>query len=111
MGEMIDKAWRSAAGKLAARLGTDKNHAQAHRNPWWRAASSMVVGWGIRLSRPPAKGNMRVVEKPDWKSFARWAMGNLAMKANRARKSDWYLWATRRVSGGSRYIPKSKRDW
>jgi hypothetical protein len=103
--------WRAAAADMVNRLGADRYNGLMLAHPWSRAAHSMVVGWRIRLSQPPAKGNARVVARPTWKVFARLAAKIAARTANRARKSDWYLWATRRVSGGHGYIRKSKRNW
>jgi len=103
--------WRRSASGLISRLCTDRHNARILGNPWSRAAHSMVQGWRIRLSRPPAKGNSRVTARPTWRVFARLASGIAATKANHARRSDWHLWATRRVTAGSRYIPKGKRQW
>ena len=103
--------WRAAAADMASRLRTDRHNGLMLAHPWSRAAHSMVAGWRIRLSQPPAKGNGRVTARPTWKVFARLAARIAAAMANHARRSDWRLWASRRVSGGSRYIPKSKRNW
>ena len=103
--------WRAAAGDLAMRLRADRANGLKLADPWSRAADCMVVGWRIRLSQPPLKGNVRTAARPTWKVFARLAAGIAAKMANHARRSDWYLWATRRVASGIRYIPKSKRNW
>jgi len=103
--------WRVAAADLLMRLRVDRYNGLMLAHPWSRAAHSMVAGWRIRLSQPPAKGNGRVTARPTWKVFARLAARIAAAMANHARRSDWRLWASRRVSGGSRYIPKSKRNW
>ncbi|MEX0718368.1 MAG: hypothetical protein WD066_17365 [Planctomycetaceae bacterium] len=103
--------WRAAAGALVARLGVDYRNHRMLQDPWSRAAHSMVQGWRIRLSRPPAKGTGRRTPRPTWRVFARLAAGIAATRAHYARKSDWHLWANRRVTGGSRYIPKSRRTW
>jgi hypothetical protein len=104
--------WRAAAADMVNRLKADRYNGLMLAHPWSRAANSMVTGWRIRLSQPPAKGNARVTARPTWKVFARLAAKIAARMAYRARKSDWYLWATRRVAGhGIRYIPKSKRNW
>jgi hypothetical protein len=103
--------WRTAAYDMANRLRADWYNGLMLACPWSRAAHSMVQGWRIRLSRPPAKGNARVTARPTWKVFARLAVGILATKANHAKRSDWHRWAAARVGGGSRYIPKSKRSW
>jgi len=105
------QSWRAAAADMVMRLRVDLRNAQMLARPWSRAAHSMVQGWRIRLSRPPAKGNARVTARPTWTVFARLAVGILATKANHAKRSDWHLWATRRVTAGSRYIRKSKRSW
>ena len=105
------KLWRRAASRMASRLNADLYNARILRDPWSRAAHSMVQGWRIRLSRPPAKGNARVAPRPTWKVFAQRGVGILASKKNHARKSDWYLWASRRRAPGSRYIPKRDRSW
>jgi len=103
--------WRAAAVDMANRLRTDRYNGLMLAHPWSRAANSMVTGWRIRLSQPPAKGNARVTARPTWEVFARLAAKIAARKAHHARRSDWYLWATRRVASGIRYIPKSKRTW
>jgi len=103
--------WRWPAGKLASRLRTDWRNARMLRDPWSRAAHSMVQGWRIRLSRPPANGDSPVAPRPTWKKFARLATGIAATRVSHARRTDWHLWATRRISGGSRYIPKARRKW
>jgi hypothetical protein len=104
-------AWRRVAGEMASRLRTDMANDLRRLDPWAMAAVSMVNGWQIRLSRPPAKGNARVAPRPTWKVFAQRGVGILARKKNRACKSDWYLWASRRKAPGSRYIPKRDRRW
>ena len=103
--------WRASAGDLAMRLRVDRANGLMLANPWSRAAHCMVAGWRIRLSQPPLKGTVRTAARPTWKVFARLAVRIVAGKAIHARRSDWHLWATRRVSGGIRYIPKSKRNW
>ena len=103
--------WRVAAADLLMRLRVDRYNGLMLAHPWSRAANSMVTGWRIRLSQPPAKGNGRVTARPTWMVFACLAARIAATTANHARRSDWYLWATRRVSGGSRYIPKRERTW
>ena len=103
--------WRAAAADLLMRLRVDRYNGLMLADPWSRAADSMVTGWRIRLSHPPLKGNVRTAARPTWKVFARLAARIAAAMANHARRSDWRLWASRRVSGGSRYIPKSKRNW
>jgi hypothetical protein len=103
--------WRRMAPKLVGQLLADRRAATIARYPWPRAAHSMVQGWRIRLSRPPAKETAPVAGRATWKEFARWAAGVAATKASHARRSDWHLWATRRASGGSRYIPKGQRTW
>ena len=103
--------WRRQAGQLASRLKTDWKNGLMLRSRWPRAAHSMVQGWRIRISRPPAKGTQIAPPKETWKQFARSAMSVAATRASHAKRSDWHLWATRRVSGGSRYIPKAKRTW
>ena len=105
------QAWRRSAGALVSRLRTDRHNSQLLRDPWSRAAHSMVNGWRIRLSRPPAKGNARVAPRPTWKEFARRGVGILASKRHYARKSDWRRWAQNRTTAGSRYIPKRERQW
>jgi len=104
-------AWRRATGRLIGRWKTDLNNGRMLRDPWSRAAHSMVQAWRIRLSRPPAKGNARVAPRPTWKIFAQRGVGILASKKHHARKSDWQLWASRRRAPGSRYIPKRDRKW
>ncbi|MBL7133990.1 MAG: hypothetical protein ISS78_07830 [Phycisphaerae bacterium] len=104
------KPWRAAACDMANRLRADWYNGLILAHPWSRAAHSMVQGWRIRLSRPPAKGNAHMTSRPTWRSFALLAAGIARTKANHARKSDWHLWATRRVTAGGRYIPKSKRS-
>ncbi len=104
-------AWKARASELVSRLRTDHHNGLMLRDPWSRAAHCMVQGWRIRLSRPPAKGNARATPRPTWRVFARLAVGIAATRANHARRSDWHLWATRRVSAGSRYVPKRKRSW
>jgi len=103
--------WRTAAADLVMRLSVDRYNGLMLAHPWSRAANSMVTGWRIRLSQPPLKGNARVAARPTWRVFARLAAKIAANMAKRARRSDWYLWATRRVASGIRYIPKSKRTW
>jgi len=103
--------WRRAAGRMASRLKIDLGNGRMLHDPWSRAAHSMVQGWRIRLSRPPAKGNRRVAPRPTWKTFAQRGVGVLAPKKNHAAKCQWKLWANRRVTAGSRYISKSKRTW
>lgn len=103
------KVWRVIVPDLIQRLGVDWRNARILAHPWSRAAHSMVQGWRIRLSRPLAKGNARVTDRPTWQSFARLAVGIVAKMANRARQGDWHRWAKNRVSGGSRYIPKKDR--
>ena len=105
------RAWRRAAGRMISRLRTDVANDLRRLDPWAMAAISMVEGWRIRLSRPPAKGNARIAPRPTWKAFARRGVGILASKKNHARRSDWHLWASRRRTPGSRYIPKRDRDW
>ena len=102
-------SWRAAAPKLVSRLGTDRYNAQILSHPWSRAAHSMVQGWGIRLSRPPARGDTRTAIATTWREFARRAVSVAASKANHARKSNWHRWAQYKVSAGSRYIPKGMR--
>ena len=104
-------AWRCAAGQLASRLRADLANGVMLSAPWSRAAHSMVQGWRIRLSRPPAKGNASVAPRPTWKVFAQRAVGILTSKKSHARRSDWHLWASRRKAPGSRYIPKRDRRW
>jgi len=96
---------------MATRLRVDWYNGLMLAHPWSRAAHSMVQGWRIRLSRPPARVNTRMLNRPNWVTFARLAVGIVATKANHARMSDWHLWANRRVSPGSRYIPKRNRNW
>ena len=103
--------WRAAAYDMANRLRADWYNGLMLVHPWSRAAHSMVVGWRIRLSQPPAKGNARVTARPTWRVFARLAVGILAAKARQARRSDWHWWAAYRVTAGSRYIPKGNRNW
>jgi hypothetical protein len=105
------QAWRRVASKLVGRLAADKSNGLMLADPWSRAAHSMVQGWQIRLSRPPLKNNVRMTTRPTWEVFARLAVGILASKAWQARKSEWRLWASRRVSGGCRYTPKRDRRW
>lgn len=105
------QAWRPVIPQLVSRLRTDMRNALMLADPWSRAAHSMVQGWAIRLSRPPAQGNARRLARPTWATFARLAAAIAATKANHARESAWRLWASRRVSGGSRYIPKRDRHW
>ena len=105
------QAWRRSVPQLVSRLKTDRHNALMLADPWSRAAHSMVQGWRIRLSRPPAKGSARRLARPTWAEFARLAVSTAATKANHARESDWHLWASRRVSGGSRYVPKRDRHW
>ncbi|MBN1341566.1 MAG: hypothetical protein JXQ73_02750 [Phycisphaerae bacterium] len=104
-------AWRRAAGRMTSRLRTDMVNDLRRLDPWAMAAISMVNGWQIRLSRPPAKGNARVATRPTWRVFAQRSVGILAYKGHHARKSDWHLWASRRRAPGSRYIPKRDRSW
>jgi len=99
------EAWKKAASGLIRCLGADRYNDRMLGQPWSRSAHTMVQGWRIRLSRPPARGNAPVVKRPTWRVFARLAAGIAATMANHARRSDWHLWATRRISGGSRYIP------
>ncbi len=103
--------WQKVIGRLRYNLNNDLRNGRMLMAPWSRAAHSMAKGWQIRMSRPPAKGNVKVTPRPTWKVFARLAAAILACKKNHAQKSPWYLWATRRASGGSRYIRKSKRTW
>ena len=103
--------WRAAAYDMANRLRADWYNGLMLVHPWSRAAHSMVVGWRIRLSQPPAKGNARVTARPTWRVFARLAVGIAAVAANQARRSNWQWWAAYRVSGGIRYIPKRDRRW
>lgn len=104
--------WRKMASKLVEWFSADYRNALILKHPWSRAAHSMVQGWGIRLSRQPAKGNARVVtDRPTWRVFARLAAGIAATKANHAKRNDWQRWVNNRVSCGSRYIPKDKRAW
>ena len=105
------KLWRRAAGHLASRLRTDLVNDLMRCDPWSMAAMSMVQGWRIRLSRPPAKGNRRVAARPTWRVFAQRGVAILVTKKNHAKRSAWHLWASRRVTAGSRYIRKSKRTW
>lgn len=109
--DAMTQTWRRPAGQMIRNFGGDVWNGRTLTYPWSRAAHSMVNGWRIRLSRPPAKGNARVTPRPTWEVFARLAVGLVATKANHARRSDWHLWASRRVTAGSRYIPKSKRTW
>lgn len=111
METVTSQAWQRSVNGLISRLRTDRRNARILGDPWSRAAHSMVQGWRIRLSRSPAKGNSRVIARPTWRVFARLAMGIATTKANHARRSDWHLWATRRVTAGSRYIPKRTRKW
>jgi hypothetical protein len=104
-------AWQRAAGRMAGRLRTDMANDLRRLDPWAMAAISMVEGWRIRLSRPPAKGNARVAPRPTWKVFAQRGVGILASKNSHARRNDWHLWASRRRAPGSRYIPKRDRRW
>lgn len=103
-------SWNRAAANLVARLGADKRNARILAAPWPRAAHSMVQGWGIRLSRPPATGKAQPAPRPTWRVFAQRATAVAQTRATHAQRSDWHLWATRRVSGGSRYIPKRNRQ-
>jgi len=103
--------WQKCATLLVWRLKTDRRNALILNDPWSRAIHSMVNGWRIRLSRPPAKGNTKESPRPTWLVFVRLGIGILLSKKSHARRSDWKLWATRRVSGGQRYIPKAKRIW
>jgi len=103
--------WRRAAGRMASRLRTDMANDLRHLYPWAMAAISMVNGWQIRLSRPPATGNVRVAPRPTWKVFAQRGVGILASKKSHARRSEWHRWASRRRAPGSRYIPKRDRSW
>ena len=105
------KPWRAAACDMANRLRADWYNGLILAHPWSRAAHSMVQGWRIRLSRPPAKGNAPVAPRPTWREFARRGAGILASKKHRAGKSDWHRWAKNRRTAGSRYIPKGKRQW
>lgn len=108
---VVTQTWQRAASQMIRNFDGDVWNGRMLKNPWSRAAHSMVNGWRIRLSRPPAKGNARVTARPTWKVFARLAVGIVATKANHARRSDWHQWASRRVTAGSRYIPKNKRTW
>ncbi|NLW84467.1 MAG: hypothetical protein GXY41_08735 [Phycisphaerae bacterium] len=103
--------WQKSAAPLVSRLKTDRRNALILEDPWSRAIHSMVNGWRIRLSRPPAKGNAKESPRPTWLVFARRGVGILISKKNHANQSDWKLWATRRMTAGSRYIPKAKRSW
>jgi len=83
------QVWRRSASNLAKRLHTDWRNSRILHDPWSRIAHSMVQGWRIRLSRPPAKGNARVTDRPTWQVFARLAVGIVAKTASRARQNDW----------------------
>jgi hypothetical protein len=102
-------AWRRVARRMIGRWKVDLNNGRMLHDPWSRAAHSMVQAWRIRLSRPPAKGNARVAPRPTWTVFAQRGVGILASKKNHASRSDWHLWASRRRTPGSRYIPKRDR--
>ena len=103
--------WQKCAGRLDNLLNADMRNARILKDPWSRAAHTMVNGWRIRLSRPPAKGNVKVAPRPTWEVFASRGVGILSSKKYHAKQSDWKLWASRRMTAGSRYIPKTKRDW
>jgi hypothetical protein len=103
--------WQRRAGQLVRLLKLDLHNGLMLKDRWGRSAHSMVNGWRIRLSRPPAKGNVKVAQRTTWKEFALRGTGILSTKKIRAKKSDWHLWATRRMTGGTRYIPKRKRSW
>ena len=103
--------WQRCANQLVNLLKADLRNGLMLKDPWSRAAHSMLNGWRIRLSRPPAKGNVKQTPRPTWLVFARLGVGILATKKNHANRNDWKLWASRRVTAGSRYIPKSKRNW
>jgi hypothetical protein len=104
-------AWQRAAGQMIRRWSADLYNGRMLREPWSRAAHTMVQGWRIRLSRPPAKGNARVAPRPTWKVFAQRGAGILASKRHHALRTDWHLWASRRRAPGSRYIPTRDRNW
>jgi hypothetical protein len=97
------------ASDLIDRLLANRRSARVLADPWSRAAYSMAQGWRIRLSRPPLKNNVVTAARPTWQVFARLAAGIMAAKAHHAQRSDWKLWATRRVTAGTRYIPKKDR--
>ncbi len=101
--------WRSMASELANRLRTDWRNGRMLSDPWSRAAHSMVQGWRIRLSRPPARRQATWAAPTTWKAFASRALVTLAAKVRPANQSPWRRWAGNRVSPGSRYIPKAKR--
>jgi len=64
-------AWERAAGEMVERLGADRRNARMLADPWSRAAHSMVQGWRIRLSRPPANERTRTRPRPTWKAPSR----------------------------------------
>ena len=102
-------AWQKAAPRLTSLLATDWHNGQILSRPWSRAAHSMVQGWRIRMSRPPASGTAKAATNVTWKELVRSAVGVLACKVSRTKQSGWQRWAAYRMSDGSRYIPKAKR--
>jgi len=80
------------------------------------ALRPMVAGGtqhGSRLanSAQPSAGEVDEADRVPADMEGVRATATAATRANHAGKSEWHLWATRRVSGGTRYIPKARRTW
>jgi len=105
------QAWERAAGEMVERLGADRRNARMLADPWSRAAHSIVQGWRIRLSRPPANERTRTLPRPTWEAWARLERELLARRVTRATCTPWRRWASARVVPPRRYVRKCKRRW
>lgn len=105
------RAWQRAAREMVTRMGADRRNARMLADPWSRAAHSMVQGWRIRLSQPPAKERVRTRPRPTWGAWAGMEAQMIATKVGHSRRTAWHRWASARVTSPRRYIRKSKRRW